>query len=103
MPTKRPITVSALRIVTEVDDAASARAHEERYGLYVEEEITVPVADYGVTQTVGSGGLWDMQPGANKSYLKEVAEEEYDTLKTILKRMGVKQVPALSTAKWVNR
>ena len=54
-------------------------------GIRAEAEITVD----GITQTIVSGGLWGVESDAGDEYIKEIAGEEYNDLRKILKTLGV--------------
>ena len=60
-------------------------------GVRAEAEITVD----GITQTIVSGGLWGIESDSDESYIEDVALEEYDALREILKAVGVstREVP----------
>jgi hypothetical protein len=59
-------------------------------GVRAEAEVVVE----GVIQTITSGGLWGIESDSGE-YVKDVALEEYDNLREILKAIGVStaQVP----------
>ena len=61
-------------------------------GVRAEAEITVD----GIIQTIVSGGLWGVESDSDATYIKEVAGEEYNDLRRILKTLGVptSQLPA---------
>ena len=54
-------------------------------GVRAEAEITVD----GIIQTIKSGGLWGIESDAGDEYIREVAGEEYNDLRRILKTLGV--------------
>jgi hypothetical protein len=54
-------------------------------GVRAEAEITVD----GIIQTIVSGGLWGIESDSDAAYIKEVAGEEYNDLRRILKTLGV--------------
>jgi len=60
-------------------------------GVRAEAEVVVE----GVLQTLTSGGLWGIESDSGDSYIEDVALEEYDALREILKAVGVStsQVP----------
>jgi hypothetical protein len=78
------------------DEFADRRAEFERgdfsfVGVRAEAEVVVE----GVLQTLMSGGLWGIESDSSKEYIEDVALEEYDGLREILKAIGVStsQVP----------
>ena len=68
-------------------------------GLFMRADVDVN----GETITVRSGGLWGIESDSGRQYLMEVAVEEYDQLERELAGMGVKKIPALRYATWVDR
>jgi hypothetical protein len=54
-------------------------------GVRAEAEIVVD----GITQTIVSGGLWGIESDAGDPYILEVANEEHNDLRRILKTLGV--------------
>jgi hypothetical protein len=54
-------------------------------GVRTEAEVEVA----GVVQTLHSGGLWGIESDSDRSYLEEVAGEQYAELRRILKDVGV--------------
>jgi hypothetical protein len=54
-------------------------------GVRAEAEIVVD----GIIQTITSGGLWGIESDSGDEYIKEVAGEEYNDLRKILKTLGV--------------
>jgi hypothetical protein len=54
-------------------------------GVRAEAEITVD----GIIQTIVSGGLWGIESDAGDEYMQEVAGDEYNDLRKILKTLGV--------------
>jgi len=60
-------------------------------GVRAEAEVVIE----GVVQTLTSGGLWGIESDSDKEYIEDVALEEYDSLRDILKSVGVAtaQVP----------
>jgi len=43
----------------------------------------------GVVQTLTSGGLWGVESDSDPAYVEEIADEEYNELRKILKDIGV--------------
>ena len=68
-------------------------------GVRAEAEILVD----GIPQTIVSGGLWGLESDAGDAYLKEVAGEEYNDLRRILKTLGVptSELPAEVDPTWI--
>jgi|HubBroStandDraft_5_1064220.scaffolds.fasta_scaffold65854_2 hypothetical protein len=60
-------------------------------GVRAEAEVVVE----NVIQTITSGGLWGIESDSGEGYIEDVALEEYDNLREILKAIGVStsQVP----------
>jgi hypothetical protein len=60
-------------------------------GVRAEAEVVVE----NVIQTITSGGLWGIESDSGEGYIDDVALEEYDNLREILKAIGVStaQVP----------
>ncbi|HTF33311.1 MAG TPA: hypothetical protein VK714_06360 [Myxococcota bacterium] len=78
------------------DEFADRRAEFERgdftfVGVRAEAEVAIE----GVIQTLTSGGLWGIESDSDESYIEDVALEEYDALREILKAVGVstREVP----------
>ena len=78
------------------DEFADRRAEFERgdfafVGVRAEADVVIE----GVTQTLTSGGLWGIESDSGDEYIEETALEEYDSLRDILKAVGVSttQVP----------
>jgi len=68
-------------------------------GIFAEAEIIVK----GTVQTIRTPGLWNTESDSGRTYLDEIGREEYADLKDILRSLGAKEIPALSTAKWKKR
>ena len=68
-------------------------------GTYVEADVDVN----GTIQRIKTPGLWGTESDSNRKYLMSVAKEEYGQLVVILKKLGVRSVPAFSTAKVTDR
>lgn len=78
------------------DEFTDRRAEFERgdftfVGVRAEAEVAIE----GVIQTLTSGGLWGIESDSDESYIEDVALEEYDALREILKAVGVstREVP----------
>jgi hypothetical protein len=54
-------------------------------GVRAEADVVVE----GVTQKLTSGGLWGIESDSGDEYFEDVALEEYDNLRDILKAVGV--------------
>ncbi len=57
-------------------------------GIRAEAKTHVKMGDSWKIDTLTSGGLWGIESDSDKSYFKEVAEEELSQLRTILKEYG---------------
>ncbi len=78
------------------DQDTERRAQYERgeltlVGVVAEADVVVE----GVGQRLTSGGLWGVESDSGAEYVEEVALQEYDKLREILKAVGVptSQVP----------
>lgn len=67
-------------------------------GIFVEAEVEVN----GTMQTIRTPGLWNTESDSERSYKDEIAGEEYEELKDILKGLGIRKVPPLSSARRKN-
>lgn len=52
-------------------------------GIWAEAKVYIQ----GISQTLRSGGLWEVESDSNLEYLREVEMEEYGTLKGILEQV----------------
>lgn len=68
-------------------------------GIRAEAEIVVD----GIVQHITSGGLWGVESDAGNPYICEVANEEYNDLRRILKTLGVptSELPMEVDPKWI--
>jgi len=68
-------------------------------GVVAKAEIVVD----GIVQTITSGGLWGIESDSDKTYIAEVAGEEYGDLRRILKTLGVptSELPMEVDPKWI--
>jgi len=59
-------------------------------GIQAEAEITIAVSgrDAHVTQTITSGGLWNIESSSDASFFKSVEDEELSTLREQLRALG---------------
>jgi hypothetical protein len=71
--------------IDDVQQARYERGELTLYGIRAEAKIVVDE----VVQTITSGGLWGIESDAGDDYFHEVAEEEYNDLRKILKTLGV--------------
>lgn len=86
MKRKDQFKVLSLRTVTvpDIDE-------DHGFGLWAEADVVVD----GVIQVLRSGGLFGIDDPEPR-YLKEVEDEEYASLKGILKSISVKKMPPRS-------
>jgi len=54
-------------------------------GVRAEAQVVIE----GIVQTLTSGGMWGIESDSDEAYIKDVALEEYDNLRDILKAVGV--------------
>ena len=68
-------------------------------GVVAKAEIVVD----GIVQTITSGGLWGIESDSDKTYIAEVADDEYGDLRRILKTLGVptSELPMKVDPKWI--
>ena len=86
------------------DEFDERRAEYERgnfqfVGVRVEAEVLIE----GTVQTLVSPGLWGIESDSDKQYFVDVANEEYEELRKVLKTVGVStsQLPAkIEQVKW---
>lgn len=59
-------------------------------GIYAEAKILIPSDQGGyITQHIKSPGLWGIESDSNETYFNEVAQEEKEQLKDMLKELNV--------------
>lgn len=96
-----PAELQAIRVVVEHDPDPDVsfmdqegfedrRAEYERrdfnfVGVRAEAEVTIE----GIMQTLTSGGLWGIESDLGNEYFSDIAVEEYEQLRKILKTIGV--------------
>lgn len=68
-------------------------------GVYMEADVDID----GVIQKIRTPGLWGVESDSDAKYIRQIVTEEYSQLKDILRKIGVRSVPALTTAKEVSR
>ena len=68
-------------------------------GLWIEVHVNVG----GTIQVIRTPGLWGIESDSKESYFRSIARDEYAQLKDILKQMGIRSVPPLSSAEWVDQ
>ena len=101
-PARRaPAKLEAIRVVVEYDPNPDVsyleqEEFEERLAAYKNEEFSflgvhaeADVTIEGVVQTLTSGGLWGIESDSGDEYIEEVAVQEYEELRKILKTIGV--------------
>lgn len=98
---KSPVKLESIRVVVEHDPDPDASyleqdEFEERLAAYKNGEFTfvgvraeADVTIEGVAQTLTSAGLWGIESDSGEEYFEEVAVEEYDSLRKVLKTVGV--------------
>lgn len=74
--------------------AAFNRGDWRMTGVRIEAAVIVN----GTIQSVSTPGLWGVESDASAEYIKDVAADEYVTLKEILATLGIKKIPARATA-----
>ena len=76
-------------------DEARKKAYEDGDFTFVGVRAEAEVVVEGVTQTLTSSGLWGIESDSGEEHVEDVALEEYDSLRDILKAVGVptSQVP----------
>jgi len=100
-PRRAPAKLQSVRVVVEHDPdpdvsyleqedfeerLAAFQAGEFSFvGVHAEADVVIE----GVVQTLTSGGLWGIESDSEKEYLEEVAVQEYEELRKILKTIGV--------------
>jgi len=71
----------------EFEDRREAYQRGEFSFVGVRAEAQVVIE--GIVQTLTSGGMWGIESDSDEAYIKDVALEEYDNLRDILKAVGV--------------
>ena len=76
-------------------DEARRKEYEDSDFSFVGVRAEAEVVVENVIQTITSGGLWGIESDSGEGYIEDVALEEYDNLREILKAIGVStaQVP----------
>ena len=98
---KSPVKLETIRVVVEHDsDPDTSYLEQEDFeerlaafqageftflGVHAEADVTID----GVVQTLTSGGLWGIESDSGDEYIEEVAVQEYEELRKILKTVGV--------------
>ena len=98
---KSKVTLETVRVVVEHDsDPDTSYLEQEDFeerlaafqageftflGVHAEADVTID----GVVQTLTSGGLWGIESDSGDEYIEEVAVQEYEELRKILKTIGV--------------
>ena len=89
----------------EVEEFAKKRlqAYErgdwEYIGIYIVAEVVV---DHTV-QLIRTPGVWGTESDSNKEYKYELVNEEYEELKGILSKLGIRKLPPISSARWIRK
>lgn len=101
-PARRaPAALRSIRVVVEYDPdpdvsflegdefeerlAAYKRGEFDFVGVRAEAEVVIE----GVVQLLTSGGLWSVESDSGEEYIGEIAVEEYEQLRRVLKTIGV--------------
>ena len=71
----------------EFEDRREAYQRGEFSFVGVRAEAQVVIE--GIVQTLTSGGMWGIESDSGEEYIEEVALEEYNNLRDILKAVGV--------------
>jgi len=71
----------------EFEDRREAYQRGEFSFVGVRAEAQVVIE--GIVQTLTSGGMWGIESDSDEAYIEDVALEEYDNLRDILKAVGV--------------
>lgn len=96
-PTRRPpAELHAVRVVFEPD---SEHEGVEYMRAHAEAEVTIG----GVAQTLTSGGMWGIEDDAEDEYLDQIIEQEWETLRVVLKTVGVPtdKLPLAVDREWI--
>lgn len=89
-------TVHEVRVVRAEDPDTQGAV-----GIFVEAEVHVAKT----VQTIGSPGEWGIEEPDDEDYddeLTAIASDQYDVLVGVLAELGIKKVPALDKAVWVD-
>lgn len=98
---RAPAKLESIRVIVEHDpdpdiSYLEQEDFEERLAAYKNEEFSflgvhaeADVVIGGVVQTLTSGGLWGIESDSGDEYIEEVAVQEYEELRKILKTVGV--------------
>lgn len=87
----------------EAEDRRRLQAFEDGDWLMIGVVAEADVDVGGLRQNLTSGGIWNVESDSGKSYLTEIAEDQYDELVQVLKKLGAKQIPSFRSARWVHR
>lgn len=68
-------------------------------GMRAEAEVVIE----GTVQTLDSMGIWGVESDSGDAFFNELANEEWDQLRTVLKTVGVatKQLPLKADPEWI--
>lgn len=85
-----------MRVVFEPD---SEHEGQEYMRAHAEAEVIIE----GVEQTLTSGGMWGIEDDAEDEYLDQIIEQEWETLRVVLKTVGVPtdQLPLEVSREWI--
>ena len=72
-----------------MQDYNRAESYNNQNWHYMGIQAIANVSIDGQIQTITSGGLWGIESDSDESYLKEVAQEEIENLKSQLSKLGV--------------
>lgn len=95
--TRKPrAELRSVRVVFEPDTEHDGVAYMR---AYVEAEVVIE----GVSQVLTSGGMWGIEDDAEDEYLDQIIEQEWETLRVVLKTVGVstEQLPLAVDREWI--
>jgi hypothetical protein len=100
--TRRPqAELRAVQVVFEPDTAAQegGAGKFDFMRVFAEAEVVIE----GIEQTLTSGGTWGIEDDAEDEYLDEIIEQEWSTLRGVLKTVGVStdQLPLEADRAWI--
>ena len=83
------------------EDRREAYQRGDFYFVGIRAEAQVVIE--GTIQTLQSGGLWGIESDSDQSFFNEVANEEWDQLRSVLKTVGVptKELPLKADPEWI--
>lgn len=76
-----------MRVIFEADADAQENSGRQSDFMHVFAEAEVVIE--GIEQTLTSGGMWGIEDDAEDEYLDQIIEQEWETLRVVLKTVGV--------------